>query len=239
MSDALSARRLVPILGAALLATMVPLPAVNTPKAPPVSIPAKPEAATTAEVTTRDDAAAFRLLRKTEPITKHPEEATHAQLVQAAHDLALANELSPTFELAAWFHADLGTVFYARAKAKQGPERIYLLEKANVQFHLAALTHGIDAGRGAGGTSLSDVMDYEAAGDATASFILYHCGLLEYELGYPSNALSPLNLLLAAAADHGDELRRPEYIQKARALLPEVKAADEKAKEDFLRRLPR
>lgn len=235
MPNPLSAPRLVPLLAALL----VLVPAVGAPKALPASKPSKSKAATPAEVKTLDSTAAYRVLRKTDAVTKHPERATQAQLLQAARDLALAAALEPHFELAPWFHADLGIVFYARAKAKQGPERTYLLERSSVQFYLAALTHGIDAARGTGGTNLSDVMDYEAAGDATASFILYHCGLLEYELGDPFGAFAPLNLLLAAAADHGDQLRRPEYIQKARALLVKVKQADEKAKEEFLRRLPR
>jgi hypothetical protein len=180
-----------------------------------------------AEVTRSDEAAAYRLLHKAERVTKHPEKATQAQLAQAARDLVQANELAPDFELQPWYHADLGTVLYAQAKATRGRDRRHLLEKARIQFYLAALTHDLDASRGTAGTDPRDVADYAAAGDATASFILYHCALLDYELGDPWGAQVPLDLLLDAAADH--ELERPEYVEKARTLL--VKAQQAEAKE--------
>jgi hypothetical protein len=174
------------------------------------------------------EAAAYRLLHKSERVTQHPEKATQAQLAQAARDLVQANELAPGFELQPWYHAYLGTVLYAQAKATRGRDRRHLLEKASVQFGLAALTHDLDADR----TDPRDVTDYTAAGDATASFILYHVGLINYELGDALRALVALDLLLDAAADH--ELERPEYVQEARALLPKVKQANEKQLEEEL-----
>jgi hypothetical protein len=211
--------RLLPLL-AALLTLAAPK---TTPAPKPGKLPAP-------EIRGIDYAAASRLLAKAQPIADHPDKATDAHLARAARDLARANELEPDLDLQPWFHADLGTVLYARAKAKRGPERTYLLERADVQFHLAALTHNI----GIYGARASDVIDFRAAGRATVSFILYHVGLLEYELGRPSNAVIPLHLLLAAAADH--KLERPEYVEKARTLLPAVERAEEKQRQ---RPLPR